>query len=315
MNETISLGKTDIQLSPIGMGAWQWGDRFFWRSGTKYTDDDVRTAFVASAEAGVNWVDTAELYGPGTSEQMLGRFIRETDRKVFVASKCYPFPWRWSGKTLRGALRGSLRRLGLPQIDLYQMHWPYGPVSVEGWMEAMAEAIKEGLIRAIGVSNYSAEQTRRAADLLAKHGLTLASNQIEYNLLERTPEDNGTVAACNELGVTVIAYSPIAKGMLSGKYTPETMPPTVRRGWYDRDFVGRAQPLLHLMREIGKAHGDKLPSQVALNWLMCKGAVAIPGAKNVKQAVENAGAMGWRLNDAEVMALDGASAKVVNSKS
>jgi aryl-alcohol dehydrogenase-like predicted oxidoreductase len=315
MTETISLGKTEINISPIGMGAWQWGDRFFWRSGTKYTDDDVRTAFLASVEAGVNWVDTAELYGPGTSEQMLGRFIRETGKKVFVASKCYPFPWRWSGKALRGALRGSLRRLGLPQIDLYQMHWPYGPVPVEGWMEAMAEAAKEGLIRAIGVSNYSAEQTRRAADQLAKHGLSLASNQIEYNLLERTPESNGTIAACSELGVTVIAYSPIAKGMLSGKYTPETMPPTVRRGWYDRDFVGRAQPLLHLMREIGQAHGHKSSSQVALNWLMCKGAVAIPGAKNVKQAVENAGSMGWRLNEAEVLALDGASAKVANSKS
>lgn len=312
MSETIALGQTDIQISPIGMGAWQWGDRFFWRSGTKYTDDDARAAFTASLQGGVNWLDTAEIYGPHASEQLVGQFIHESGAKVLVASKCFPFPWRWSGRTLHNALRGSLKRLGLLHIDLYQMHWPNKPVPVEGWMEAMAEAAKEGLIRAIGVSNYSGEQTRRAAEHLAKHGLVLASNQIEYSLLERSPERNGIIAACRELGVRVIAYSPIAKGVLTGKYTPDNRPPGARRGLYDKDYLARVQPLIGLLREVGQAHGNKTPSQVALNWLICKEAAAIPGAKNVRQAEENAGAMGWCLTEAEILALDEASEKLEN---
>jgi len=311
---SVPLGTTDIRLSPIGLGAWQWGDKFFWPSGTAYTDDDIRAAFAVSLEAGMNWVDTAEVYRPHTSEKMLGRFIRETQIKIFVASKCFPFPWRLSGKALLGALRGSLKRLGVARLDLYQMHWPHPPVKVESWMDAMAQAMKEGLTRAVGVSNYSAEQTRRAVDRLAKHGLTLASNQIEYSLLHRRPERDGTLAACKELGVTVIAYSPIAKGMLSGKYTPDNPPPGLRAARYNRDYVARIQPLIGLMKEIGQAHGvadsAKSPSQVALNWLSGKGAVSIPGAKNAKQAQDNAGAMGWRLTEEAVKALDSTSDKL-----
>ena len=308
--ETLPLGKTGIQISPIGLGAWQWGDKFFWRSGTKYTVEDIRAAFEASLAAGVNWVDTAEIYGPGTSEKMLGQFLRERPANVLIASKCFPYPWRWSGRSLRGALRGSLRRLGVGRIDLYQMHWPHAPVAIESWMMAMAEAAKEGLIRAIGVSNYSAEQTRRAHEHLAKYGLALASNQIEYSLLNRRPEQNGIVDTCRELGVTVIAYSPIAKGMLSGKYTPENTPPGLRGARYNRDYLRRVQPLIGLMKEIGQAHGARSPTQVALNWLIGKGAAPIPGAKNARQAQENASAMDWRLTGDEVKALEAESDKL-----
>jgi len=177
----------------------------------------------------------------------------------------------------------------------------------------MAEAAKEGLIRAVGVSNYNAEQTRRAADRLAAHGLVLASNQIEYSLLERSPERNGTLEACRELGVRVIAYSPIAKGVLSGKYTPDNRPPGARRGLYDRDFLARVQPLIGLLRELGQAHVGKTSSQVALNWLLCKDAAAIPGAKNASQAAENAGALGWCLTGSEVLALDEVSEKLASN--
>jgi aryl-alcohol dehydrogenase-like predicted oxidoreductase len=308
--ETLPLGKTDIQLSPIGLGAWQWGDRFFWSSGTQYTAEDCRAAFSASLAAGVNWVDTAELYGPGTSEIMLGQFLRERPANILIASKCFPYPWRWSGKTLHGALRGSLKRLGVERIDLYQMHQPHGPLAVESWMDAMAEAVKDGLIRAIGVSNYSAEQTRRAHERLTKHGLSLASNQIRYNLLQRLPERNGVLETCHELGVTVIAYSPIAQGILSGKYTPENAPPGLRGARYNRDHLRRVQPLIELMKEIGQAHANKTPTQVALNWLIGKGMAPIPGAKNARQAQENASAMGWRLTGDEVKALEAASDKV-----
>jgi aryl-alcohol dehydrogenase-like predicted oxidoreductase len=308
--ETISLGKTDVRITPLGMGAWQWGDKFMWGYGRGYTDSDLKTAFEETLKAGVNWVDTAEVYGMGTSEKLLGRFVSETNAKIVVATKCFPYPWRWSGRALLGALRASLKRLRLERVDLYQMHWPYPFVSIESWMDAMAEAVKAGLTRAVGVSNYSAEQTRRARERLAKHGIALASNQIQYSLLHRTPERNGTIAACRELGVTVIAYSPIAKGVLSGKYTPDNIPPGVRGQMYNREYLTRVQPLIGLMKEIGQAHGAKTPTQVALNWLICKGAVPIPGAKNARQAQDNAGGMGWRMSEAEVSALDEASERV-----
>ncbi len=308
--ETISLGKTDVRVTPLGMGAWQWGDKFMWGYGQDYADGDVKLAFEETLKAGVNWVDTAEVYGMGASEKLLGRFLQETKANIVVATKFFPFPWRLSGGALLNALRGSLKRLGLERVDLYQIHQPYSLVSVESWMDAMAEAVKSGLTRAVGVSNYSAEQTRRAHERLAKHGVTLASNQIQHSLLHRRPERNGTIAACHELAVTVIAYSPIAKGVLSGKYTPENAPPGLRGRMYNREYLAKVQPLIGLMKEVGQAHGAKTPTQVALNWLICKGAVPIPGAKNARQARDNAGGLGWRMSEAEVRALDEASERV-----
>ncbi len=161
-DDLLFLGQTEIRLSPIGMGAWQWGDKYYWGYGREYDESDIHAAFEATLQAGINWVDTAEIYGPHTSERMLGRLLREMKVDIRVATKCFPLPWRWSGKTLLGALKGSLKRLGLDRVDLYQMHWPYPPASVESWMDGMAEAARRGLTRAIGVSNYNAEQVRRA---------------------------------------------------------------------------------------------------------------------------------------------------------
>jgi aryl-alcohol dehydrogenase-like predicted oxidoreductase len=145
--------------------------------------------------------------------------------------------------------------------------------------------------------------------VLSKRGVPLASNQVNYSLLNRNVEKNGLLKACKELGVTLIAYSPIAKGVLTGKYTTEITPPGMRENSYDKERLTQVQPLIRLMREIGQAHNDKSPPQVALNWLICKGAVPIPGAKNGHQAHENAGALGWRLTDEEVTALDETSSK------
>jgi aryl-alcohol dehydrogenase-like predicted oxidoreductase len=310
-HDLISLGNTDLRLSALGIGAWQWGDRFFWGYGQSYADADLQAAFAETLKAGINFIDTAELYGPWTSERKLGEFIRRSAvrDKVIVATKFYPFPWRWRRGDLLRALRRSLKRLGLQQVDLYQTHWPHPPVPVETWMEAMADAVGDGLTRSVGVSNYSADQMKRSHDTLARRGIPLASNQVQYSLLHRLPERNGVLATCRELGVTLIAYSPIAKGILSGKYTPGRPPPGLRAVRYNREYLARVQPLIGLVKEIGQARG-KTPSQVALNWLICKGAVPIPGAKNVRQAQENAGALGWRLAESEVAALDAASEKV-----
>jgi aryl-alcohol dehydrogenase-like predicted oxidoreductase len=181
---------------------------------------------------------------------------------------------------------------------------------VEWWMDALADAVDAGLTRAVGVSNFDVEQTRRAHAALARRGVPLASNQVPYSLLNRRVEKSGLAALCRELGAKVIAYSPIEKGVLSGKYSARTPPPGPRGRLYSSEYMARVQPLVSLLRNLGMAHGGKTSSQVALNWLMCKGVVPIPGAKNAQQAQENAGALGWRLTPSEVSALESASDQV-----
>jgi aryl-alcohol dehydrogenase-like predicted oxidoreductase len=183
-------------------------------------------------------------------------------------------------------------------------------VSIETWAEALAEAVQQGLARAVGVSNFSQDQMRRAYDVLEKRGVALASNQVEYNLLNRNVEHNGLLKACHELGVALIAYSPLAMGQLTGKYTPERPLPGIRGRRYPSSQLVKAQPLLHLMHEIGQEHSGKTISQVALNWVICKEALPIPGAKTAAQAAENIGALGWRLTEAEAAILDEASEKI-----
>jgi aryl-alcohol dehydrogenase-like predicted oxidoreductase len=310
-NETlIPLGKTDLQIPRLGVGAWAWGDRRIWNFGHGYSESDIRAVFDASLAAGVNFFDTAEMYGSGRSERFLGSFLLGASNPVIVATKFFPFPWRLSKAALIHALRGSLERLNLQQVDLYQLHWPFPPMPVEMWAEALAQAIQQGLARAVGVSNCSADQMRRASAVLAKHGVALASNQVEYSLLKRDVEQNGVLKACQDLGITLIAYSPLAQGVLTGKYSPEHPLPGMRAWSHSRAFLEKVQPLLRLMGQIGAAHDGKSVAQVALNWTICKGTVPIPGAKNVRQAQDNLGALGWRLNEVELAALDEASEKI-----
>ncbi len=233
--------------------------------------------------------------------------MRDVGDQVVVATKFFPFPWRWRRAGLLRALRGSLKRLSLDRVDLYQIHWPYPPVPLETWMAGLADAVDAGLARAVGVSNYNPDQTRRAHAALAERGVPLVSNQVQYSLLHREPEHNGLFDVCRELGVTLIAYSPLAMGVLTGKYTPDNPPPGIRGRRYRRDYLAQVQSLIALLREIGEAQGGLTSAQVALNWVICKGAVPIPGAKNADQAQENVGALGWRLSDEEVAALDAAS--------
>jgi aryl-alcohol dehydrogenase-like predicted oxidoreductase len=307
-NSLITLGKTDILISQIGSGTWQWGDRMLWSYGKTHTESDVHAAFQASLEAGIRFFDTAEVYGNGRSEQLLGECIRNVEQPVVIATKFMPFPWRlWKGR-LRTALRGSLNRLGLERIDLYQIHWPMPPVSIETWANALADAVDAGLVRAVGVSNFNAAQMLIAHASLSKRGVPLASNQVEYHLLNRQVERNGLLKLCQELGVTMIAYSPLAKGILTGKYSPEMPPAGMRARLFSASRLAAIQPLIKKLTECGMDHGGKTTAQVALNWLVCKGVVPIPGAKNSRQAQDNAAALGWRLSEAEVTALDEISA-------
>lgn len=305
--DLVTLGKTDIMITTVGVGAWAWGDRMVWGYGSNsYTDTDIREAFDVSLANGTNWFDTAEVYGMGRSEKFLGEFLPTTQKEVLVATKFFPFPWRLRKEALLRGLKHSLKRLQLERVDLYQIHVPLGRWSQPAYVSALADAVKAGLTRAVGVSNFNTEKTRLTNETLQAAGVPLASNQVEYSLFDRRIEKNGLLDYCLENDITVIAYSPLAKGMVTGKYSPETPPPGPRKRMYPPEKLLKAQPLISLLKKIGTAHG-KTPAQVALNWTICKGTVPIPGAKNAKQAADNLGAMGWRLSPEEVAALDEAS--------
>lgn len=314
-----------ISIAPLGVGAWPWGSTWYWGYGKSYGEDDVRGAFEVSLDAGVTLFDTAEVYGRrGASERILGglvgelgdssgesspmdsglrrnegtpRFdrLRASSARPFVATKYMPLPWRWRAADVPQALRASLRRLGLERVDLYQIHWPVVPARLRlgQWVEGLIRAHGEGLVGAVGVSNFDAELMERAHEMLLKAGIPLASNQLPYSLLDRHIEQEGLLDACKKLGVTVIAYSPIAEGLLTGKYTPDDRPAGYR-GWRLRKKVAQAQPIVEALREIGSRHEGKTPSQVALRWLIQKGSLPIPGAKTARQARDNAGRWGGR---------------------
>jgi aryl-alcohol dehydrogenase-like predicted oxidoreductase len=301
--DLVPLGRTDIRVSPVGLGAWQWGDTMMWSYGKGYGEQDVRAAYDAAIAAGINFIDTAEIYGRGQSERLLGQFMDHAQAPV-VATKFAPLPWRLSKGKLLDALKASLDRLQMKRVDLYQVHFPLPPMSVETWADGLADAVHGKLARAVGVSNYSVEQMRKAHAVLAKRGVPLATNQVEYSLIERKPERTGLVDVARELGVTIIAYSPLGKGMLTGKYNAQNPPPGTRGRLYRGEKLAKLEPINAALKQIGEAHGGKTPAQVALNWLICKGAVPIPGAKNARQAEQNAGALGWRLSDDEVARLD-----------
>jgi aryl-alcohol dehydrogenase-like predicted oxidoreductase len=310
--QRISLGLNGPKTSLLGIGAWQWGDQRIWGYGKgEYTDQDLEESFQASLAAGVNFFDTAELYGRGRSETLLGQFARPVARdQLVIATKFFPFPWRIRQASLRQALERSLKRLGMEKVDLYQVHFPFPPMPVEHWAAGLADVVEAGLTRSVGVSNYNPDQMNRAFDILAKRGVPLASNQVRYSLLDRRPEKSGLLNICKELGITLIAYSPLAQGMLSGKYSSENPPSGVRRRSYAR-ILPQLPPLINTLREIGELHGGKTPSQVSLNWLICKGSLPIPGVKNVRQVKDNLGALGWRLTELEVARLDEVSSKII----
>lgn len=310
VQDRIPLGATDLLVSPLGLGTWAWGDKLFWGYGSDYTDAELEQAFHTALAEGITLFDTAEIYGQGRSETLIGQWLPSAQAAI-LATKFMPWPWRWSSASLLTALQQSLARLGVAQVDLYQIHWPAPPMSIEVWVHALADAVEAGLTRTVGVSNFSAAQMQRAATLLRQRGGCLASNQVQYSLIHRTPEQNEVLATCRREGISLIAYSPLGMGLLTGKYTPER-PPSGVRGWNAASRLRKLQPLLTLLHDIGKAYGGKTCAQVALNWVICKGAIPIPGAKQAHHVQDHAGALGWRLSEDDVAALDRVSERCLD---
>lgn len=311
---SMALGRTDLRVSRLGVGAMVWGDMSAaprWNParnayGPTSSVEEQRAALEVSLAAGVNFVDTAAMYGKGASERRVGELSAGKD--VVVATK-FPFSFFSRASSLPAQLEDSLARLQRTRIDLYQIHFPFRWMRIPTLMNLMADAVEAGKIRAVGVSNYDAEQLRVAHAELSRRGVPLASNQVQYSLLHRNPETDGVLDACRELGVSLIAYMPLASGALTGKYSASTRPAGWRRD--TGTFRGKNLPTLtrvvDLLRETGKRH-DKSPSQVALRWLIQHdGVLPIPGAKNASQAVENAGALTFALDAAEVDALSRAT--------
>lgn len=309
MNDAVDNTTRFLHAIEMGLGAWQWGDRLIWQFGQTHKDDDCRAAFLAALEAGIRFVDTAEVYGSGRSERLLGQFLKETEQPVLVATKFFPMPWRLTKSALPRALKHSLERIQVENVDLYQVHWPSPLLSTEVIADGLAACVEQGMTRTVGVSNFSPSQMLAAYSALARRGIPLASNQVKYSLLDRRIEKNGLLARCQELGIRVIAYSPLEMGLLSGKYTPENPPKGARARRYAA-LLKKIAPLLKAMTEIGQDHGGKSNAQVALNWCICKGTLPIPGAKNAEQAAQNAGALGWKLTEEEVARLDAVSQAV-----
>lgn len=307
--ETIALGHNGPNVSPLGIGTWAWGDKLFWSYGGDYGVDQVRAAFDATLEAGITFFDTAEVYGLGESERLLGQFMQQTDKPVQIATKFFPLPWRFNAQSVSDALTASLKRLQVSQVALYQVHQPFDfLLGKRVLMNALADEVQQGRIAAVGVSNYSADQMRESHKYLAARGVPLAVNQVRYSLLTRQIESNGILATARELGITILAYSPLAQGLLTGKYTPESVQSLQGARRLDPRFnpqgLEKIAPVIRTLQDIGAAY-ERTPAQVALNWLTAQGnVVPIPGAKNAAQVRQNAGALGWSLAASDVERLD-----------
>jgi aryl-alcohol dehydrogenase-like predicted oxidoreductase len=308
------LGKTGVRISAIGLGTWQLskGTGMAGKYWPDIPDEEIKKIIKASLDGNINWFDTAELYGDGESEKALARSLKSlgvSPENVLIATKWNPM-FRFAGM-MRGALEFSISKLDGYKIALYQIHQPYSLSSIRTEMKTMAGCVKDELTACAGLSNYSAAQMRRAHKELAEFGIKLASNQVRYSLLQRKIEVNGTLEAARELGITIIAYSPLAQGMLSGKFheKPELLKKVGMRRFLP-DFWKRnlktSLPLIEALRRIGEKHKAS-PSQVALNWLIHfhgDTVVAIPGATKVHQAADNVGALTFRLSKDEMNELD-----------
>jgi myo-inositol catabolism protein IolS len=299
--QTVSLGNSGVKVSRVGIGAMQAG------SGWGAVDDEIVDAVRESSKLGVSLVDTAEGYGKGHSETVVGRAIAKVGREnLVIATKVAGLHLRYDD-VLR-ACDASLARLGIKQIDLYQIHSPnpWEQIPLKFTMKAMEKLLNEGKIRAIGVSNFAVRDLEEASGHLAK--AEIASNQVRYNLLERQIEEE-VLPYCRKNRITILAWSPLAQGALTGKYGPGKMPihrQTDNPLFSKRNLTG-AKRLVDVLKKVGASRG-KTPSQVALNWLTRnKPVVPIPGARNPDQAEQNAMSVGWTLTASEAKSIEEAS--------
>jgi aryl-alcohol dehydrogenase-like predicted oxidoreductase len=319
LREPRRLGRSELLVTPIGLGCWQFskGGSLAGRYWTILGDGEIRQIVARALELGLNWFDTAEGYGAGASERALSKSLRELGKspgEVLIATKWNPVLRR--AASIPATIGERLANLAPYPIDLHQIHNPYSLSSIESQVTAMARLVADKKIRYIGVSNFSRRQMEKAHRALARAGLPLVSNQVRYSLLDRRIESNGVLAAAKDLGISVIAYSPLAQGILSGRFHDN--PGLVRRLPGFRKYMPafkprgleKSRPVVEALRRIAPKYGAT-PAQAALNWLIShqgESVVAIPGASRTNQVDDFAAAMSFRLTESDLEELDRASA-------
>ena len=308
------LGHSDLEVSPIGLGVMQFaGGSGAIQAINPAIPEETRIEIVRTAlEGGINWFDTAELFGAGKSEKYLTEALDELgeiSQRAIIATKWSSY-LRFAGN-IKKTIQERLDKLSPYSIGLYQIHNPKSFSSTKAEMNAMADLVKGGKIRAVGVSNFNSDQMRVAQDTLEKRGLGLASNQVHYNLLNRKIEYNGVLETARELGISLIAWAPLASGILTGKFhkNPEKLAgiPAVRRKRLEKQLED-SWPVIEELDEIASKYGSE-PAQVALAWLIQQGEdiVAIPGATRIGHVMEGFGAMNLQLSEQDLTQLDQAS--------
>jgi aryl-alcohol dehydrogenase-like predicted oxidoreductase len=313
-----NLGKTDILITPIGLGVMELagGGGLIGRMFPVIPQDEKNAIIKAALDGGINWFDTAEMYGAGVSEQSLATGLKaagKSDREVIIATKWQPF-LRTAGNIPR-SIEDRLHFLDGFSIGNYMVHQPYSFSSPEAEMNAMADLVEAGKIRSVGVSNFNPARMRRAHAALVKRGFPLAVNQVRYSLLYREAETNGILDTARELGVTIIAYTPVARGLLTGKYHKDPGLLDRMSGWRKASLqrnLERTRPLINTMDKIATKYEATI-AQVALNWLINFNGeivVTIPGATRVRQAEESAAAMKFRLSVEDMNQLDEVSRRL-----
>jgi aryl-alcohol dehydrogenase-like predicted oxidoreductase len=310
--QTRKLGNSDLHITPIGIGAWAMGGGG-WQFGWGPQDDDASVrAIHAALDAGLNWIDTAAVYGLGHGEEVVGRALEGLSRKPYVFTKCARV-WgedRQIRKSLkresvRRECEESLRRLRVDVIDLYQMHWPEPDEEVEEGWETLVRLKEEGKVRWIGVSNFSTAQLERVAGIE-----TPASLQPPYNILRRQIESD-QLGFCRANNVGVLVYSPMQSGLLSGRMSKErlaAMPADDHRQrtpYFQEPQFSRNLALVELMRAIGARHG-RTPGEVAISWTLRLPEItgAIVGIRSVEQVEGVIGAAEFRLAEGEIAELE-----------
>jgi pyridoxine 4-dehydrogenase len=308
----------EITLPSMGCGTWAWGNQLLWGY-DESMDDQLQAVFNLCVSNGVTLFDTGDSYGTGRlngrSEKLLGKFSQEyqgiNQDNICIATKLAAYPWRWTRKSMVKACQASAQRLGR-NVDLVQMHWStanYAPWQESGLLDGLADLYEQGLVKGVGLSNYGPKRLEYVYKKFSERGVPIKTLQVQYSLLSTYPvTELGLKDVCEQMGIKLIAYSPLALGILTGKYSETGPYPKGIRGLLFRQLLPGVKPLLECLREIA-ASRQKTMSQVAINWCICKGTIPIPGAKSVEQAQQNIGALGWHLNASEIAELDQAAAK------
>ncbi|MGK7932383.1 MAG: aldo/keto reductase [Microcystaceae cyanobacterium] len=313
MTETPININESLSLPQMGCGTWAWGNRILWDYDPTM-DQQLQQVFNLAVEKGVTLFDTGDSYGTGKlkgqSEKLLGKFCQEyqgiNQEKICIATKLAAYPWRLTAQSMVNACEKSAERLGKP-VDLAQMHWStanYAPWQEKALLNGLATLYQQGKVKGIGLSNYGTKRLKKVYQQFSDRNVPIATLQVQYSLLSTYPiTELGIKELCDELGIQLIAYSPLALGLLTGKYEVGNPYPKGLRRWLFPQLLPKIKPLLNCLKAIA-AEREKTPAQVALNWCICQGTIPIPGAKTIQQMQENLGALGWRLSEGEIRELD-----------